>query len=132
MKGSDCRLKTDMITLFNQLTSQELADYTLFSDIVDLHYEKFKYLYYMLKKVDLSKISKILCTEDADSMSVSIEPKSIDYTNDLMYCINERKSSYKKSEYFTIDVTCYEKTIHIVIGMVGDEKEGDLYADRLI
>lgn len=125
-------MKHDMITLFNRLTTRELADYTLFSHMLDLHYEKFKYLYYMLKDVDLAQIDNITCEENSERISVDITPTSIDYCSDIMSSIDNRKDSYRKSNYFSISITCYSNDINIIIRMAGDEKEGDLYADRLI
>ena len=93
----------DMITLFNQLTSKKLADYNLFSHMIELHYEKFKYLYYILKNLDLNTVSDITCVESDDKISVSIEPSKNSYTNDIIYIINEQKNLYKKREYFDIE-----------------------------
>ena len=121
-----------MITLFNQLTSKELVDYNLFSQIIDSHYEKFKYLYYILKEVDLDTIADITCTADENTLSTSIIPNKIKHTDKLIYVINERKSEYKKADYFNINVSWCNKVIHIDISMSGDEKECDIYADRFI
>ena len=54
-------MKTDLITIFNQLTSSELADYNLFSDIIENHYEKFRYLYSLINNLNLSKVKTINC-----------------------------------------------------------------------
>lgn len=125
-------MKTDMITLFNRLTTSELADYNLFSNMIDLHYEKFKYLYYMLKDVDLSGIDTITCDENEDRISVKITVLSDEYMSDIIHNIYERRDSYKKSNYFTTDIDHYSNTININISMSGREKERELYADRLI
>lgn len=125
-------MKTDMITLFNRLTSQELADYSLFSHMIDLHYEKFKYLYYVLKDIELSHIDNIVCVENVESISVTITPASIEHTSEIMFDINKRKDVYKKKEYFHIDIESYANAIQIDISIAGNEKEGDLYASRLI
>jgi len=125
-------MKTDMITLFNRLTTSELADYNLFSNMIDLHYEKFKYLYYMLKDVDLSGIDTITCDENEDRISVKITVLSDEYMSDIIHNIYELRDSYKKSNYFTTDINHYSNTININISMSGREKERELYADRLI
>lgn len=121
-----------MITLFNQLTSKELVDYTLFSRIIDSHYEKFKYLYYIIKNIDLDDIESITCTDDENNLLVTIIPNDINRINDIIYTINARQKSYKKSNYFDIDVECDNASIHIDISMSGDEKESEIYANRLI
>lgn len=123
----------DMITLFNQLTSSKLADFNVFAEIVDNHYEKFKYLYYMIGKLNLKKINTVLCDLNESSINVEITAKENKYINTIIFTINERKSEYKKSEYFDIDL-CEENGVVILnISMNQDSKEGDLlYADRFI
>lgn len=121
-----------MITLFNQLTSSELADYTLFSNIVDYHFEKFKYLYYMLKDGDLSKISDITCTEDIDKLDVTIKFDDTDYIDTLVYSINARKTSYSMADDFETNISWYDHALHITIAVINNEREGDMYAGRFI
>lgn len=125
-------MKNDIITLFNRLTSSELADYTLFSNIVDLHYEKFKYLYYMLKDGDLSRIANISCTEDENTLYVTIEIDDTDYINPLVYSVNARKSRYNLADDFNVNISWYDHALHIDISVIGNEREGDLYAGRFI
>ena len=126
-------IKTDLITIFNQLTSSELADYNLFEDILSNHYEKFKYLYSLIKKVNLNKIDKIYCKTSSSSIHVFIEPHDIKYLNDIIYAINTNRNSYMFSDYFTLNVYEANGTLHIEISLTDDEvKEGDIYANRFI
>lgn len=122
----------DMITVFNRLTSKTLADYTLHEHIVELHYEKFKYLYYMINDMDLSHIETITCEDDSNNLIVKIESTKAKYLNDVIYYINERKSSYNKSNLFTINIEEYSNIITLTIGIINDEKEDTLYGNRLI
>lgn len=125
-------MKNDMITLFNQLTSSELADYTLFSNIVDYHYEKFKYLYYMLKDGDLSRIANIACTEDINTLHVVIKIDDIDYIDPLVYSVNARKARYNLADNFNVNISWYDHALHIIINVINNEREGDIYAGRFI
>lgn len=122
----------DMITLFNQLTSRKLADYNLFAQIVDNHYEKFKYLYYMISKLDFGKIDTIICDMSDSVIHVDITAKDNKYINTIIYTINNRKLSYKKAEFFLLDISEKGGTLTLSIGMVDDIREGELYADRFI
>lgn len=123
----------DMITLFNQLTSSKLADFNVFAEIVDNHYEKFKYLYYMISKLNLKKINTVLCDLNESSINVEITAKENKYINTIIYTINERKSTYKKSDYFIVDVCEQNGIVILGISMDCDSKEGEiLYADRFI
>lgn len=125
-------IRTDLITIFNQLTSSELADYNLFEDIISNHYEKFRYLYSLINKISLRKINKIYCTTSSSAIHVCIEPHEIKYMDDIIYVINANKHKYTYSDYFNLDI--YEKrgVLHISISIDDGSKEGDLYANRFV
>lgn len=125
-------IKTDLITIFNQLTSSELADYNLFEDIISNHYEKFRYLYSLINKINLKKIDKIYCKSSSSTIHVYIEPHEIKYINDIIYKINANKHNYTYSDYLNLDVYESNGVLHISISIDDDTKEGDLYANRFI
>ena len=125
-------MKNDMITLFNQLTSSELADYTLFTNILENHYEKFRYLYHMINDINLNKVVKIYCKETKSTITVYIEPHENKYINDIVYIINKKKNTYYNSEYFTTNISESKNILIIDISMSNDHEEGDIYANRFV
>ena len=125
-------MRHDMITLFNQLTSSELADYTLFENILEYHYEKFRYFYFLINDVNLKKIEKIYCKEKRSNIMVYIIPHENKYINDIVFAINNSKTQYATSKYFTLDIIEDHNTLVIDIGMCNDCEEGDIYANRFI
>lgn len=125
-------MRNDMITIFNQLTSSKLADYTLFENIIDYHYEKFKYLYFLINGINLKKIEKIYCTENRNSMEVYIEPHENKYINDIVCAINDKRHDYYNYKYFHVDIIEDGGTLIINISMKNNREEGDIYANRFV
>ena len=79
--------------MFNQLTSSKLADCSLFTNILDHHYEKFQYLYSLLKGIDLDLIKDISCTESSSHIKVYIKPYENNYIHEDGYDISAKKDS---------------------------------------
>lgn len=125
-------MKNDFITIFNQLTSSKLADYSLFSDLIDNHYEKFKYLYYLIGDVDISKIDTIYAKTSKKTLTTYITPKNVKYSNEIIFDINSKKHKYQYSNYFEVNLIEERNVLEISIKTVDNKKEGDIYADRLI
>lgn len=125
-------MKTDLITIFNQLTSSELADYNLFSDIIENHYEKFRYLYSLINNLNLSKVKTINCKTKEYGLKVYIEPFEIKYANDIIFNINSNKHNYIFSDYFDLDLCEDNGILKIKISMMDGQKESDIYANRFI
>ena len=85
----------------------------------------------MINDMDLSHIETITCEDDSNNLIVKIESTKAKYLNDVIYYINERKSSYNKSNLFTINIEEYSNIITLTIGIINDEKEDTLYGNRL-
>ena len=118
-----------MLSLFNQLTSKELADCDFFNNLITLHYEKFKYLYYILKDVDFENIIDICCNDETDNISVTLI--SIDAATLYKY-INEHRLDYPKQKYFKTSLLLNDNSVVIGITMLGFKKEVEMYASGLI
>lgn len=124
--------KRDRISMFNQLTSSELADCSLFTDIIDHHYEKFQYFYNIFSNVDQSLISNITCNGGESYIKVSITPHENNNINQIIYDINNSKHNYRLWEYFNINISECGGVLEIVISMNDDIEEGDMYGDKFI
>ena len=122
--------KNDFITIFNQLTSSKLADYSLFTDIIENHYEKFKYLYYMIDDIDLKNVNTIYSKANKKELTTVIVPKSVKYSNEIIFDINDRKNKYPLSEYFNVNLIEEKQGLEITISMADNKKEGEIYANR--
>lgn len=131
MKGV-IKMTNDMITLFNQLTSSELADYTLFDNILEYHFEKFRYLYFLINKINLKKINKIYCNETKDYITVYIEPHDNKYISEMVSDIRKKEHLYCNSDYFFINIIEEKNLLVIDVGMAEDREECDIYENRLI
>ena len=126
-------MKSDLITIFNQLTSQELADCNLFDGVLENHYEKVKYLHSLLNGVNMSNIENIYCDSYLyDVLDVVIVPKDIKYNNNIIKKINKNLNNYFYSEYFEISVIEIKNIIKILISVVGGTREEEIYENRLI
>ena len=125
-------MKSDLINIFNRLTSSELADYNLFSEIIENHYEKFKYLYTLIENVNLNRVEQIYCKTNKNTLRVIIEPIEVSYINDVIYKINKNKNKYSFSKHFKLDVTESQNYILIEISIKDNKKEGDIYESRFV
>ena len=125
-------MKSDLINIFNRLTSSELADYNLFSEILENHYEKFKYLYSLIENINLNKVEQIYCKTNKNSLRAIIEPHEISYINDIVYKINKNRNNYTFSEHFKLDLVESQNYLLIEIKMKNNKKESDVYASRFV
>lgn len=125
-------MKNDLITIFNQLTSSELADYSLFSNILENHYEKFKYLYSLIEDVDLSIIDNIDCEVNPHCLRTIIDAQKSKYLNEIVYSINSNRCSYIYYKYFDVDLKQDHTQLIIDIMMKSDNGEDIIYANRFI
>ena len=125
-------MKSDLVNLFNRLTSSELADYTLFSDVLDNHYEKVKYLYSLIDKINLNKIEQIYCTTNKNTLRIVIEPQNVSHINDIVYKINNNRNNYIFSDHFKLNIVESKNYLLVEISTKDNKKEGDMYASRFI
>lgn len=125
-------MKSDLINIFNRLTSSELADYDLFFEILENHYEKFKYLYSLIEDINLKKIDQIYCKTSKTKLRIIIEPQKESYINDIIYNINKNRDNYTFSEHFNLDLIESGDRLLIEIKTKNNKKEGELYESRFV
>ncbi len=127
-------MTTDVITLFNQLTQDELADYSKFEAILSDHYEKFKYFYYLMGGISLTKIKKVKCTECSSitSISFTIDCENKKTLDKFITTFNENNDlSYYLSDCFDVILTGDGKIAYITIENNSSiSSEEDIYANR--
>ena len=125
-------MKNDFVTIFNQLTSSKLADYSLFSDMIENHYEKFKFLYYLIEDIDLDNIDNIYSKASKKELKTFIIPKSVKCSNSIIFDINSKKQEYSLSSFFNINLTEEHDKLVVSIRIVDDKKEGEIYENRFV
>lgn len=125
-------MKSDLINIFNRLTSSELADYNLFSEILENHYEKYKYLYSLIEDVNLDKVEQIYCKTNKHNLRVIIEPHDISYINDIVCEINSKRNNHTFHKHFNLNMIESQNCLLIEIGIKNNKKEGEMYASRFI
>lgn len=122
-------MSNDLVVLFNRLTSSKLADYSLFGDILEYHYEKFKLFYKIFKKIDLRKIEEIYGTNiDNDCLQISIIARDNKYISDMVNFIDK----FDMSKFSWCDITTtyssYSNTMIVSMSLIDDlYEEGDIY-----
>lgn len=126
---------TDVLTLFNQLTHSELADYSIFENVLDNHYEKFKYFYHLMEDIDLINIDKIRCSESfiPNALEIRVSFENVKHLNDF----NKKFTNITKSfrgyyiKYFIVSSTIDKKSLYISIENKNNiSSEEDIYEDR--
>jgi len=108
----------DIIYVFNQLTRNELADCSLFENIINRHYEKFKYFYYIIDNISLKNILDIKCQEESTKLYIYISFKTKKERDKFFNTFNNEvnsKSSFKYKDYFIFNVIKGIKNINITI-----------------
>lgn len=126
-------MKTDLITIFNRLTSIESADCDFFNDILDFHYEKVKYLNSLLNGVNKSEINDIICKSyDSYNIHIIISVTNISYITTLLNKIEINKNKYYYSKYLDIEVFNDDEKIHLYINAIDERGEEEFYENRLI
>lgn len=83
-----------MIDVFNRLTDQQLADCELFENMIETHYEKFKYFYYIIEDVCLNTVQKIHCQENVTELKIFIEFKNKKDITSFKNVINNYMSNF--------------------------------------
>lgn len=111
----------NMITIFNQLTHNELADCYTFENILKNHYMKFKLIYKYMKHLDLSTVDKITCIDNEEGLSIKIV-----YLDE---CGNNRIFEGMTSMQFNIETVVSGNTVLLHIKNEGRNEE-DIYEDR--
>jgi len=122
-----------MISVFNQLTENELADCDLFEDILNLHYEKFKYFYLIIEDICLGDVQKIECTENTKQLIVIIkfdDNKDRDSFRKVMDKYTKNKNSVYYSKYFSVKIEKESNKLNISIENKKICREEDIYEDR--
>jgi len=125
-------MKTDLINVFNRLTDSQLVDCNLFSDILENHYEKFKYFYSLIEDINLNKIEQIYCKANKNALRVIIEPHDITYINDIVFKINSNRDDYIFSKHFKLNLVESKNYLLVEISTKNNKKEGDIYDSRFV
>jgi hypothetical protein len=118
--------KCDIITIFNQLTSQELADYSLFTNIIDYHFLKFRYFYYLINGIKLNKVKTIRCIESPEGLTIWLKTLDNKYLMELLTLI-DKNINKEKDVNFNTDAKLVDDSIEVVIYQSNDNREDDLY-----
>lgn len=129
-------MKSTMVEVFNQLTHNELADYSLFEDVLGNHFEKFRYFYYMTCDIpkNISKaINSISCFSSEAGILITIEFSSDTKCDEYKEFLesNSFESNFCYAEYFKLNTEIKGGRILDVL-IENDEivREDEIYEDR--
>lgn len=122
---------SDIISIFNRLTDNELADYHLFENILDNHYGKFKYFYYIIRELDITKVNRITCKIVSDS-ELLFSIKSNKRTVKKYLCTYDdfnRSSNTYFNRYFSYNILEVDSGVEVHIRCNCDD-ENKIYMDN--
>jgi len=124
-------MENDMIIIFNQLTKSELSDCSLFENILNYHYEKFKFFYSLIRNLCLKNVEKIICNEQTDKLLIYIHFKTKPLLNNFNKTLKTELGSntYIHAKYFTLDVIKSSNKIDISIMNKNISEEQEIYED---
>lgn len=86
----------------------------------------------MIDDIDLKNVNTIYSKASKKELTTVIVPKSVKYSNEIIFDINDRKTKYPLSEYFNVNLIEEKQGLEISISMVDNKKEGEIYANRLV
>ncbi|NNV04707.1 hypothetical protein, partial [Brevibacillus sp. MCWH] len=129
-------MSKNVIEVFNQLTHNELADYSIFQEVLGNHYEKFKYFYFITKNFPdkvTNKIKRITCLCERNCLKIIV--KFSDNKSPKNYCEifndNVGTDMYEFKDYFIVNVEKNDdNSVLIVIHCDKVLQEEDIYEDR--
>ena len=117
---------TNMINVYNQIVGEDDSDCTKFKEILDRHFEKYRYFCSLLEDIGEEAVAEYECVKQSHaSITIRVLPASSERLLDLrddMISITKRKSY---SKYFKYSITSNDAYINIKIS--SKMKESDLY-----
>lgn len=122
-------MKHDRITIFNHIASNNLLEVDLFEQLLEYHFEKFRYFYSLLENINLQNIKCINCKEKKKSLKLYIVPLENKYINDIIDRINNQRNIYALHDSFNLDVNVCDGQIEIQISLNPEAEEVELYED---
>lgn len=125
----------DMISVVNRLTLNGVADCNLFDDVMENHFEKYRYFYDLLSDVDYSQITSLSCScgEDQQSISIEVDFDKKAHRDKFEKAFNKKivKSSVFQSTYFAATCADGKKTLNISIENKTISGEDEIYGAGL-
>lgn len=124
----------NVVTVFNQLTQSELADYTLFRNVLEHHYEKFKYFYSLMDDYPLNIIQKIVCKDPnrIDRLVINIKFTSgedrVSFNSKFSERVKENTTYH--ATYFRVRLSGEGNSLNISIENKSISEEDEIYGDR--
>lgn len=115
----------DMISVFNRLTESKLADYNLFEKLISLHFEKFRFFYYIIEDISLTKVQKIECSETTSKLLVIIKFKTNIERDKFERSLKKTNSFYSK--YFNTEFETEKNKLNISIENKKIRREEEIY-----
>lgn len=115
---------TNMINVYNQIVGNDDSDCTKFKEILDKHFEKYRYFCSLLEDIGEDSVSEYQCINQThSSIVIRVLPSSKERLLDLrddMISITKKKSY---SKYFKYSITSNDVYINIKISSRMKESE---------
>lgn len=121
----------DMVAVISQLTQPESTDCSKFDQVIDHHFEKFRYFYNLLQcdGFDTVKSMDCSCADDHQSLQVELlfdkKNQRDVFNTSFMERINTSKTFQAK--YFIVVLTPTKNSLNISIENKLISREDDIY-----
>lgn len=123
---------SDMVVLWNTITGTDmLSDKEDWETLLDLHYEKFKYFYALLKHINLKKILLLSIDEKVNYLKIELDFRSESQAEKYSDKLRDAEDmvSFPYKNYFTIEHEIDGSRLNINLINIDDVKDERLWYD---
>lgn len=83
----------DMVIIFNRLVDSELSECDIFEDVLENHFEHYRFFYWKICDVSFDKVQKMECTPQDNGLEIIIIFKSNKHRDEFKDAMEENMTT---------------------------------------
>lgn len=105
----------DMIVIFNRLIESELSDCDLFEEVLENHFDHYRYFYWKICKVSFNKVQKIECSPKENGLEITIIFKSNKHRDEFKDAMENKMTTSSDDKNFSLSIGTKSNRLNISI-----------------